>query len=301
MDSDLAFGWKPELEDKHDLSDISLATLPCSLPAESDIPKDMNPTWFTQDNQGVWPFCHAHMRTGIVECLYWLATKGQTQNFSRYYAAITDMKMDGDDSQPEGASIGGSLKASIKYGEAVESLMPYPPLQPNPPTNNINRWCQQHYSNKIADTVSQDATHRGIESIIPNLRTYKDVDNALVSGRTAVGFGLYWTTGWASFRGKSVVESGVGGQVLGGHAVFFFGWETHNNVRYPILHNSHLGWGTNMRIAVAPSIVDSILRNSPFGAFAVTNIKKDDPTPISQPWDWLTPEAFKDKPVNPFN
>ena len=305
----LYLGWSPDLESQHssDIAALSLAdgSLPCSSLAPSDTPLNLDPSWFIQKNQGCWPFCHAHMRNGIVRLLYWLTTKGKQEEFSRYYAAITDLRMDGNDSEPAGASIGGSLKASIKYGEALEAEMPYPPLWPNPPVNGpdaTDAWCRRNYTNKLPESATQDSMSRHIQSIVPNIRTYKDLDAALTSGRTAVGFGMNWTTGWAGVRSVDTVKYFPSGRVLGGHALLFFGWRTILGRRYPIMHNSHDGWGINRRAAIAPEVCDQILSQSQFGAFAVTNIAIEEKDAAqAQPWDWLTVETLKAKPIDPFS
>lgn len=299
-------GWKPELEGLHAeaiaANALSTGSLLCSL-SESEIPANLDPTWFVQKNQGCWPFCHAHMREGIVKVLYWLSTKGQVQDFSRYYAAITDMRMDGNDSQPEGASIGGSLNASIKYGEPLESLMPYPPLQPdNPgPGFNYDRWCAQHYSNKIAEGVQEDANQRHIKSLVPGIRSYSQLMNALTSGRTAIGIGITWTSGWAQIRGVDVVHHLPSGRILGGHALFLFGWRTIGGEKYPLMHNSHDGWGINRRAALSPSCIDDMLNRNGFGCIAATNIELTEKVPQAQPWDWITPDSFESKPIDPWS
>lgn len=297
LKDDYSYGWNPDLESQHDAEIAKVSTgfgvLNCAAPAAEAIPLNLEIDWFTQDDQGAWPFCHAHMRAGIEEVLYWLTTKGKVKQASRLYDAITDMRMDGNDSSPEGASIGGSLRAAIKDGWCEETILPYPPLYPQ---DGIGR----HYSNKIPETATEDSKHRHIKSIVPGIRTYKDVDAALVSGRTAVGFGMNWLSGWGQIRGVGTVNSTPSGRNLGGHALFFFGWRTISGLRYPILHNSHNGWGIKRRAAIHPHVVDDILAHSQFGAFAVTNIEIDDPIPQPQPWDWLTSGNFQSGPVDPF-
>lgn len=284
-------GWRKDEEPKHEnfvaSVSVSVGDLPCAAASEADIPNDMIPDWFTQNNQGSWPFCHAHMRTGMEECLAWLETKGTVYQFSRAFAAIMDMRMDGDDRYPEGASIGGSLKSAIRDGAAMEPLLPYFPTG--------------KYSNKVPETVKADALTRRIHSLIPNIRSYSALDKILTSGRGAVGFGMDWTTGWAAFRGVDQVAKMPGGRVLGGHALFFFGWKKIAGERWPFLHNSHAGWGVHMRTAVAPRVIDYILQNSRYGAYGATNIVMNDPSDkIVQPWDWITTANFQSAPVNPF-
>lgn len=288
-----ALGWIPENEEQHaeELVNIALAygALPCSLPAESAIPADMIPDWFLQRVQGSWGFCHAFMRTGIVRALYWLSTKGQTVDFSPYFAAITDLRMDGNDTVPGGASIGGSLRGSIKYGEALETLLPYP-------ADNAR------YSNKIPANVMEDASHRHIKSIVPGIRSYAALDAAQVSGHTAIGFGMNWYTGEDAIRGVDTIKTNPAtGRLRGGHALMFFGWKTIAGERWPLLHNSHLGWGeTNKRRAfVNPKVVDAWLKNSQFGAFGVTNLDIGEIVQ-NEPWDWVTASSFKSGNVDPF-
>lgn len=299
-----SLGWLPDKEDQHAAEIVKFSrgygAVTCDAPNPSDIPADLDPTWFIQKVQGVWPFCHAHMRAGIVEVLYWLATKGTVQDFSRYYAAIMDMRMDGNDSEPEGASISGSLRSSVKDGDALESLFPYPQLQPNGNVD-IDAWCKQHYSNKIDATTVQDASQRHIKSVVPGIRSYANLDAALVTGRTAIGFGMTWTTGWDAIRRVDTVKSFPQGRIRGGHALMFFGWRTIAGERWPLLHNSHDGWGIKRRAALAPAVIDRLLSNNQFGAFAVTNIELKDSNPQPQSWDWVTAANFQSGEVNPFS
>lgn len=293
MENEPALGWIPENEEQHsaDLVNITLAygALPCSMPAEASIPADMIPEWFLQRLQGSWGFCHAFMRTGIVRALYWLSTKGQTVDLSPYFAAITDLRMDGNDAVPGGASIGGSLKGSIKYGETLETLMPYP-------ADNAR------YSNKISPNVLQEAAHRHIKSIVPGIRSYAALDAAQVSGHTAIGFGMNWYTGDDAVRGVDMIKTNPStGRYRGGHALMFFGWKTIAGERWPLLHNSHLGWGEKdkRRAYVAPKVVDAWLKGSQYGAFAVTDLLLDQPVQNAS-WDWVTAANFQSAPVNPF-
>lgn len=297
-----ALGWRHDIEDRVDLEGLILAEgrVPCSTPAESTIPDNLDLEWFIQAVQGVWPFCHAFMRVGIFRILYWLATKGKVIDISEYYAAITDMKEDGDDSRPSGASIGGSLKASINFGEVLETLMPFPPLYPSGNVSNYDAWCQQHYSNKISEAVKEDAKLRGIKSIVPGIRSYNDLDRALVSGRTVVGLGMDWTSGWDAVKGVDKVIHLPSGRYRGGHALMVFGWKKIEGRRWPILHNSHESWGVRRRAAVSPETWNDILQRSRYGAYAVTNIALDEPEPTHQPWDWLTVDSLKSGIINPF-
>lgn len=286
------YGWKEEYEEKHsnDLASICCAQghVPIASLGEANIPPNMDFEWFTQNDQLGWPFCHAHMRTGMEEILYYLATQGKIQNFSRYYAAITDMRMDGDDSRPEGASIGGSLRSAVKDGAAIETLMPYPPYNP------------RNYSNKIPANVKEDALSRHIKSLITGIRSYDDVDRLLTSGRGVVGLGFNWTQGWANIRGYDAVKQVPGGRILGGHALFLAGWKTIGNRRCPILHNSHDGWGVKRRAALFPEVVDYLIKTSRYGAFGATTIELGDKDPKPQPWDWVKGANFASGQVDPF-
>jgi len=305
MALDNNLGWLPDLEKMHDEAMLAMTladgALPCSTPPAFAIPATLDPDWFIQAVQGVWPFCHAFMRCGIFRVLYWLTTKGQQIDVSEYYAAITDMMMDGDASQASGASIAGSLRASIKYGEAGEKTLPYP--NSNVPSNmSIDAFYRKNYSSKLPTVAVEDAKQRHIKSIVPNIRTYKDLDNALVSGRTAVGFGMDWYTGWDQLKDIDTLNYVPSGRFRGGHALMFFGWRTINGVRYPLMHNSHEGWGKRRRIAIHPNVVQTILQNSKYGALAVTNIDVAEKEVKAQPWDWLNDIAnFKAKPIDPFN
>jgi hypothetical protein len=258
-----SYGWKEENETLHNVDDLRHSVVCLGA---SDVPDDLDIDWF-QDDQGAQPFCHAHMRTGAAEILAGLKM-GEFPQYSRYFAAITDMFMDGDDaSTPQGASIGGSLRASIKYGEALEKLMPY---EPDP----------RRYSRHIDPPVLTDAQQRGLVSLSPKINDYATMMSLMTSGRYVIGFGLKWTTGWANLRNVATAEGrSIGGQILGGHAVLFFGWKTIKGDKWPILHNSHDGWGVQRRCAIPPNFVDYILNGSIYGAWGMSDIKLNDFTP----------------------
>jgi hypothetical protein len=177
--------------------------------------------------------------------------------------------------------------------------MAYPPSAPAG-YQNINAWCQQHYSNQISETVSEDAKKRHLKSIVPNIRSYDALDRALVSGRTAIGFGIDWNSGWAGLRGVDKCSTFPSGRFFGGHALMFFGWRTFGGERWPLMHNSHEGWGQKRRVAIAPRTVDWMLKNSRYGAVAATDVELNEPIPEARDWDWVTADNFRSKPVNPF-
>ncbi len=112
----------------HTAEELSAATaqmggeLTCAAPA--NIPVDNPLDWMILQSQSIYPFCHAHMRTVAEEFLYFLVSGGKYVQLSRRFASITDMRQDGNDSSPAGASIPGSVLASRDFGNIPESLMP---------------------------------------------------------------------------------------------------------------------------------------------------------------------------------
>lgn len=275
-------GWEPDQEPQHDafVQSVSLSGLPASA---GDIPLNLDfPNWM-QDNQGMYPLCHAHMSTGCAELLAGLESNGQFPQYSRFATAIWDLIMDGGDARaPAGASIGGSLKTGIKNGYADEKLMPYL-------SDTV------HWTNGIHEEVKQNAALHHYDSVVPGIRDYRSLDAALTSGRCVVGFGLYWTTGWDAVQNTDTLSYMPGGRVRGGHAILAAGWKTVGGDRWPMIHNSHATWGVRRRCAVAPKVWDRILdpRSSPFGAFAITNIKLDDANPQPLDWaSWLNAQQF---------
>ena len=274
MTDDLAFGWDPDKEQLHDLTPLlaSISSLD-TLTASSEIPDDFDPDWFTQDLQGMWPFCHAHMRTGMEEWLYYLQVHNYVQ-MSRRFAAITNLRMDGNDKSPTGASIGGSIRAAVKNGNGPEQQLPY-----------FGPKGQDPYSNRIP--ASFQATSF-IKSVVAGIDSYKALDGALITGRAVVGFGMDW---YSSFSNIGEIASFDGnpflGSYLGGHAIFAGGWRTINGDRWPLLHNSHPRFGERRRVALSPKTWDRILKANRFGVFAATDIETNDETPASRSWDWL--------------
>lgn len=271
-----SYGWKPEFEDRHDVtaitSDARCSASDAPIPEEYDIP-----SW-VQDDQRARPFCHAHMRTGAEELLAFLAT-GDLISYSRYFAAITNMRMDGDDRFEEGASIKGSCLSAIKDGACLESLKPY--LKDN-----------ERYSNRIDPEVVKNAKLHHIKSMTKSIRSYDEMDSLMITGRYVIAFGLDWTQELAAIRGVDVHDAAPGRSgILGGHAVLAFGWTTRKGSRYHKLHNSHDGFGVKRRVAMSPKWWDVTLKNSRFGAFGLSDIALDDFTPVPRPL------SFKKKPI----
>ena len=274
------FGWNPELEAQHAAAIQAMTVSPPCEAASGDIPETMDPDWFLQDLQGPWPFCHAHMRTGMEEILAWLATH-QVFQFSRKLAAVLDMRMDGNDSRPAGASISGSIRAGQKWGTCLEKDWPYYA------TN------QDAYTNKIPAAVMEKAGHFHITTVSPSIRTYQDLDRWNTSGRAVIGFGMDWTTGCDALTDKAQAAAIPRGAYRGGHALLVFGWRTVKGERWPIVHNSQSNrWGVRRRCAWSPAIWNAVLSQSRFGAFAATNISMDDPAPMAQPWGWVQDAYF---------
>lgn len=275
---DLDFGWEPELEVQHFSAVTSLeAAAVCQ--SAGTVPAKFDFTW-VQRGQRRRPFCHAHMSGGMAEVLCLLSTAKQVQ-FSRYYSAITDMRMDGNDSRPAGASIGGSLRARIKFGDCLDRLKPY--LSDN-----------EQYSNKISDVCTDDATHHHIKSLTSQIRSYDQWKALAITGRYVLGFGLDWTEGLAALKGVGqYCNQPLGGQVLGGHAVMSTPrWITVNGDLWFPLDNSHDGWGMQMKCYMPPKFWDRILSGSRFGAWASSDIALDDMAPQPIDFDFSEPDLL---------
>lgn len=278
-------GWLEEEEHQHTehLAPFTVPEFLCSAPAS--IPDTLDVP-FLQRTQGYTPFCHGFMRRFVEVCLAWLATNGQVYNFSPYYAAVGDMIMDGNASRPVGASIGGSLRASLSFGSAEEQYQSWPAIFN---TENYARG----YNGKLLAPAQDNAKMHHMQSVVPGVRSYDDMDKALSSGACCMGYGLTWTTGFDALRGVTTADHVPGGTVRGGHAQAAFGWITKAGERWYYNHNSHDGWGVRNRIAYSPSMWDKILKNSRYGAFICSNIKLDDAKPIAAPgWDWLAGANF---------
>lgn len=274
--SDLFFGWEPEKEHQHQAAVAALAPKAmCAIP--SSVPATFNFIW-QQRSQRRRPFCHAHMRGGMEEVLCYLSTKRQVK-FSRYFDAISDMRMDGDDSHPAGASISGSLRAAIKDGSCLDSLKPY--LADT-----------DTYSNRISQDAVADAAHHHIASITTQIRSYDQWKALAVTGRYVLGFGLDWTEGLASLRSVGSYDNrGLGGEILGGHAVMSTPrWVTVKGDLWFPLDNSHDGWGKDMKCFMPPKWWDRILSTSRFGAWASSDITLDDMHPQPLDLDFSEPD-----------
>lgn len=270
-----ALGWAPELEDQHNaaIAAMSVPELRCSAP--TSIPDDFDVPDFVQDNQGQWPFCHSHMRTGCSEALTWMATEGQIlPQHSRKFAAITNMRMDGNDRAPNGASISGSMRAAVKYGEVAEKLFPY--------------YTQgERYSNVIPQSILDAASKSRITTLVPNIRSFEEFDKAMVTGLVVAAFGISWTEGWSNLRGVEHIENYPGGRYLGEHALFIMGWKTRANARCYRIHNSHPQWGQRNRVSVSPRIIDNICRTSRHGVILASDMKLQDVVLKPRDFSWL--------------
>lgn len=214
------------------------------------------------------------------EVLCLLGTKKQMQ-FSRYYAAITDMRMDGDDSRPTGASISGSLRSAIKDGACLDVLQPY--------LADTDR-----YSNSIPALALADSKQHHVKSLTTQIRSYDQWKSLALTGRYVLGFGLDWTEGLASLRGvRQYANQSLGGSVLGGHAVASTPrWITVNGDKWFPLDNSHDGWGVDMKCFMPPKWWDRILSTSRFGAWASSDIAIDDLAPQPIEFDFSEPDLL---------
>lgn len=270
-------GWEPGNEEQHTdkMTAMIRAEMPCAAP--SNVPAQMLVEWFIQQSQLSWPFCHSHMRTANEEYLYWIATKGKVTQYSRAFAAITDLRMDGNDSRAAGASINGSMRGSNKFGNVLEDKFPYF-------VNGI-------YTNQIPQSLLDEAKKHTIKTVIPNCRSYDQMDAALTTGLVGLALGFTWTTGWDSVRGVEFCDRIPNGQVRGGHALAGFGWVTRAGERWYALHNSHDGWGKRMRCYLSPRVWDSLLKTSPYGACLVSDLELTDETK-PRDWEWLETANF---------
>lgn len=275
-------GWDPDKEELHTeaLAQFSAPALVCEAPAT--IPETLDFPGYTQDMQGPWPFCHAHMRTMCGEVLTWLATKGERRQYSRKFAAITNMRQDGNDSRPAGASIGGSMRAAVNYGECLESDFPY-------------YTANERYSNVIPQTVLAQAAKTRIKTLVQNVRSFDDFDRAMVTGNVVCAFGIDWTSGWAGLRGVEYLEKMPRGNFQGGHALVFFGWRTRGGQRYHAMYNSHPGWGIGTKLFVAPSIIDQICRTTRYGLLLASDMDLGEPVK-PRGWDWVDTATFVPTP-----
>lgn len=276
--SDLFFGWEPEQEQQHQLAVATLA--PRATCAAPDVVPDIFDFPWVQRDQRRRPFCHAFMRGGMEEVLCLLGTRKAIQ-FSRYFDAITNMRMDGNDSRPTGASISGSLRAAIRYGSPLDRLKPY--LEDD-----------EAYSNRITAECLADATHHHISSITTQIRSYDQWKALAITGRYVLGFGLDWTQGLASLQGqRQFGNQSLGGAILGGHAVMSTPrWITVNGDKWFPLDNSHSRWGVGMRCFMPPKFWDRILGNSRFGAWAASDITLDDISPQPIDFDFNEPDLL---------
>lgn len=275
-------GWDPDKEAMHTeaLAAMSVPALICEAP--SSVPDTLDIPGYRQDMQGSWPFCHAHMRTMCSEVLTWMATRGEWRQYSRKFAAITDMRQDGNDSRATGASIGGSMRAAAQYGECLETDFPY-------------YKAGERYSNVIPAEILARAAKSRIRTLVPGIRSFDEFDRAMITGNVVCGFGIDWTSGWAGLRGTEYLTNMPGGSRLGGHALVFFGWRTRGGERYYGMYNSHPGWGVDTRLFVAPAVIDRICRTTQYGLQLASDMNLAEPVK-PRGWDWIDSANFVPPP-----
>lgn len=266
-------GWLRDDEHLH-ASQLMAITQPLTVcaPPASQIPASFDPSFLKVENQGQTNTCSAHAVTTAAEGCYYIATRGQGQQFSRRAAYAWAKEVDySSPNQDGGATISAVALVAQRIGFCTESLVPWYP--------------GGRYVRGVPNEMQakDEAAKRKCGSLA-DLRTYDQLDQWLTSGAGWVVAGIDWTSGWAALLGADSIATMPGGMILGGHAICFGGWATRAGERWPYLINSHgEQWGQRGKILVSPRVVDTLVRNSRFGFKGLSDLS----VPEAREWDWL--------------
>lgn len=189
-------------------------------------------------NQGSVGSCTAHSGVALMEFFYRKFFGGKEQDlFSEkflYYATRVNIAgWSGDDDS--GAYVRDTMKCMVKYGVALESNFPY--------LKNGETECL--YSEVPSLSIYQEAMKFQIVSYanIPETdrnKCLKDLKILLEAGYTFIGGFACYENIFNSIGGNIPLPSG---QVIGGHAVLFVGYDDNKQVFK--FKNSWGNWGDN--------------------------------------------------------
>ena len=249
-------GLRPDLESQHADAMQSVRQLTCAPSAP--IPNEVDPRPFIPAlNQGRRNTCCGHARALVSGFCGWIES-GIYVPVSRRYCYLTTKIVDGTiRGGDEGASISGAALASTKYGECREETFPY--------------WRDdERYSTGIPDAASREGSAHKIASHT-RLTSVPQIRQFIGSGQGGVIFGISWTEGLASFRGRILTMRDIGGRYLGEHAVCYAGYTPDGRL---IFYNSWgPGWGNNGTAEVDEEVSVFFMENSQHGHYGESDLE----------------------------
>jgi C1A family cysteine protease len=233
-------GWRIDLED---FGFLARGTADDSgLPPwnAAEIPDSMNvQDWLQIEDQGQQGSCQGHARTTAAEIAIYRATRQKVQ-LNRQFAYITSQIVDGIRGD-QGSTITGGARASMKYGEALESLWPY----------------SGRYDTRIPQACYDDGQGRKLRSY-KQLRTYDDVMRWLVHGVGGIVIGIRWNpTCEPDSYGRIMSYNPRSG---GGHALAFCDWSKKHSKNEPFIVKANSWgrkWGDDGFAYVSPGVVQA--------------------------------------------
>lgn len=197
--------------------------------------------WLQNENQFQVGSCAGQSRTSACEIAYFRETKGGIIQFNRMFAYRTGQMIDGITGD-RGATIYGSVKGSVKYGECLESLWPY-----------INR-----YQSKVPQECFKQAESRKLKTY-KALRSYDDVLRWLVHGIGGVQIGIDWNSSMDNYdKNGLITKYSQGG---GGHALCLGDWnknylDDNGNPFIEMFNSWGKSWGVNGNAYIHPKVID---------------------------------------------
>lgn len=209
-------------------------------------PKEFDPRTIVRvEDQGNRNSCVGHALSSCGEACAWLDSGGSMkQQFSRWGAYIWAQKESGFDGRDQGAGIAGAVRAAVKYGFCPEELWPYP-------TPNMK------YSDRVPTGAVDASAPFQLLGHTP-ISSYDEGFEWMNQGKGPLIIGVDWTNGLANNTGD-VTLSDLGGRVLGGHAMFLWGWLENGRLW---LGNSHSErWGQRGWRPTTPEVVNRWCRN----------------------------------------
>lgn len=215
------YGWRPDLPDKRDLMYAAPTAVTTALP-----PVQINTGWMPEVfNQSTLGSCTGQSISG--SCKYNFQKQEAKFIFtpSRLFIYYNERWIEGTTQFDSGAQIRDGIKSIAKWGVCSELLWPY----------DIDKFASKPPKKCYDSALSYQAIeYRRVPQTLEQLK------GCIASGFTFVfGFTVY-----DGFESADVSRSGIlampkpGEKVIGGHAVFAFGYDDSKNAFY--VRNS---WG----------------------------------------------------------
>lgn len=256
-------GYRQDLERRHELqgSAILAFSRPASIPATVD-PR----SWLIAPNQLQTSSCVGNSTSNAAEMLYWVKTKGEVIQLSRWQAYLSAQREDNLVGSDNGATIAGTVAASEKRGLCLETLCPFP----------------SSYHTKVSAEAWADAESRQILSH-KEIGSFDEAVEWIGGGLGAVIIGVPVGQQFMNCDGliDSVEQSG------GGHALAIVGYVPSGSDKRLLLINSWgNGWGKSGWAEVTRRAFDGWCQQVRGGRSEIWGVA-DVEAPEPRDMDWL--------------